>query len=306
MLELLFLGTGAAVPSKEHATSCIALRSGSDIILMDCGEGSQRQLMLSPFSFMRIRAILITHLHGDHVFGLPGLLQTMSLSNREDPVLVVGPPGISRAVDAMMSVTEGETCYDVEIVEVTGGETIDVRGITVAPYATDHGIASVGYVVRDRWRPGRIDAPKARSLGVSDGREMAMLKNGETVRGVRPEDVVGPPVPGESVAYSGDTRPCASELEAVRGVDVLVHEATYMESEAARADEHFHTTALQAGAMARDAGVGHLIITHISNRYDDRAAVLEEARSVFPESHLADEMLLFELTSKELRTASRS
>ena len=206
-MEILFLGTSAAVPSKEHSTSCIAVRSGSDIILLDCGEGSQRQLMLSPFSFMKIRAILITHLHGDHVFGLPGLLQTMSLSNRTDPLLVCGPPGIAGALDAMMSVTEGETQYDVEVREVSGGETLDVNGLTVRVYETDHGIASVGYVIQDRQRPGKLDADLARSMGITSGKDMARLKNGETVGGVRPEDVVGPVIPGRRVAYSGDTRP---------------------------------------------------------------------------------------------------
>ena len=139
-MEILFLGTSAAVPSKQHATSCIAVRSGPDIVLMDCGEGSQRQLMLSPFSFMKVRAILITHLHGDHVFGLPGLIQTMSLSNRTEPLLVCGPRGISAALDAMMSVTEGETQYPVEVVEVSGGETLRAGCFTISPYPTDHGI----------------------------------------------------------------------------------------------------------------------------------------------------------------------
>lgn len=300
-MEVLFLGTSAAVPSKERSTSCIAVRSGSDILLLDCGEGSQRQLMLSPFSFMKIRAVLITHLHGDHVFGLPGLLQTMSLSNRTDPLLVCGPQGLARAVDAMMSVTEGETQYQVEIREVSGGERIELKGMLITPYATDHGIASVGYVVQDRERPGKLDADKARAMGVTSGRDMARLKNGETVDGVRPEDVVSPPRPGYRVAYSGDTRPCASEDEAVRGADIIVHEATYMDPESKQADEHFHTTALQAAHIARRAGAGHLILTHISNRYDDRGAVLEEARSVFPETYMAEDMELFELTNGGLR-----
>ena len=302
-MEILFLGTSAAVPSKEHSTSCIAVRSGSDIILLDCGEGSQRQLMLSPFSFMKIRAVLITHLHGDHVFGLPGLLQTMSLSNRTDPLMVCGPPGVGAALEAMMSVTEGETQYPVEVKEVSGGESLDVNGLTVTVYATDHGIASVGYVVQDRQRPGKLDAAKARSMGVTSGRDMARLKNGETVNGVRPEDVIGPVIPGQRVAYSGDTRPCASEDEAVAGVDVLIHEATYSDSESSNAEEHYHTTALQAATVAKRAGVGHLILTHISNRYDDRAVLLDEARSVFPESYVADDMGLYELTSKGLRQA---
>ncbi len=300
-MEILFLGTGAAVPSKDRSTSCIAVRSGSDIILLDCGEGSQRQLMLSPFSFMKIRAVLITHLHGDHVFGLPGLVQTMALSNRSEPLQVFGPPGTARALEAMMSVTEGEAAYGVEVVEVTGGEELEVRGMRVRPYATDHGIASVGYVIRDRDSPGRLDAQKARSMGITSGRDMARLKSGETVNGVRPEDVVGPVIPGCSIAYSGDTLPCQSENEAVRGVDVIIHEATYMHSEERQALEHHHTTALQAAEVARDAGAGYLILTHISNRYDDRSSVADEARAVFPETYIAEDMRMFRITGSGLQ-----
>lgn len=300
-MEILFLGTSAAVPSKDHSTSCIAVRSGSDIILLDCGEGSQRQLMLSPFSFMKVRAVLITHLHGDHVFGLPGLIQTMSLSNRAEPLLVCGPPGTARALDAMMSVSEGEATYELDVLEVTGGEELEVRGMTVMPYATDHGIASVGYVVQDRQMPGKLDAEKARSMGVSSGRDMARLKAGETVNGVRPEDVIGPERRGYRVAYSGDTRPCGTENEAVRGADVIIHEATYMDSESAQAVDHFHTTAYQAGEIARDSGARYLILTHISNRYDDRSVVEAEARLAFPESYAAEDMAMFTLTSSGLR-----
>ncbi len=299
-MEILFLGTSAAVPSKQHSTSCIAVRSGSDIVLLDCGEGSQRQLMLSPFSFMKIRAVLITHMHGDHVFGLPGLLQTMSLSNRTDPLLVCGPPGIAATLSVMMAVTKRETGYPIEIAEVSGGEQLDVGCFTVSPYATEHGIASVGYVLKDSDRPGRLDVAKTRSLGI-EGREMALLKLGYEVKGVRPEDVVGPVIPGYRVAYSGDTRPCFPENDAIKGVDVLIHESTYMDSESRQADEHFHTTALQAAHIARRAGARHLILTHISNRYDDRSAVLEEAHSVFPDTYMAEDMELFELTSSGIR-----
>ena len=299
-MEILFLGTSAAVPSKDHATSCIAVKSGHDIILLDCGEGSQRQLMLSPFSFMKIRAILITHLHGDHVFGLPGLLQTMSLSNRTEPLLVCGPKGICAALDAMMSVTEGETSYPVEVVEVSGGERLSAGCFTFIPYPTDHGIASVGYVLKDADRPGKIDADKARSLGMT-GRDMALLKSGQEVRGVRPEEVVGPVIPGYRVAYSGDTRPCESEDSAVKGVDVMIHESTYLDSEAENAFAHYHTTARQAAEVALKAGVGHLILTHISNRYDDRSVVADEASGMFADTLVADDMALYELNSKGLR-----
>ena len=294
-MDILFLGTSAAVPSKDRSTSCIAVREGRDIVLLDCGEGSQRQLMASPFSFMKIGAVLISHLHGDHVFGLPGLIQTMGLSGRTEPLAVYGPKGIAGFVSAAMEATEGEAPYELDVVELEGGESFEVRGFSVECFRTDHGMLSLGFVLREPDRPGRLDHAKALELGVRDGPDMARLKSGLPVGNVLPEQVMGPSVPGLSVAYSGDTLPSESTVEAVRGVDVLIHEATYLGSESERAREHMHSTAEQAATIASEAGVSHLILTHMSHRYDDRSMLEAEARSVFPESYAADDMEMFTL-----------
>jgi ribonuclease Z len=301
MLELLFLGTGASVPSRDKATSCIAVRSGSDIILMDCGEGSQRQLMISPFSFMKIRVILITHLHGDHVFGLPGLLQTMSLSGRKDPVRVYGPKGIVECVDAFMRVTEGDTLYPLEVDEVSAGDEIDVGNVRIKVYATEHNIPSVGYTIRENDRPGKLDKEKALALGIEEGPDMSRLKNGMTVNGVRPEQVLGPAVKGASISYTGDTKKCQSVVEGSKDVTVLVHECTYMASETDLADEHAHSTTVQAAEDALDAGAGFLILTHVSNRYDELEAVVDEAKTVFGNTLAATDMDWFEIRPDDLR-----
>ena len=301
-MEILFLGTSAAVPSRDRSTSCIAVREGPDIVLMDCGEGSQRQIMASPYSFMKIRAILITHLHGDHVFGLPGLLQTMGLSNRAEPLTVYGPPGIAAFIDSSMAVTEGETSYPLEVVELTGGESFQVRGFSASCFRTDHGMFSLGFVLRTPDRPGRLDHGKALAMGVRDGPDMARLKAGHPVGDVRPEDVMEPPTPGPSVAYTGDTRPCDGTRESVGGVTVLIHDATYMDSEAVNAEEHWHSTAAQAARIAADSGVGSLILTHMSHRYDDREAVAMEAMTVFENSYAADDFMLFEVTRAGIRS----
>ncbi len=295
MLELLFLGTGASVPSREKATSCIAVRSGSDIVLMDCGEGSQRQIMVSPFSFMRIKTILITHLHGDHVFGLPGLLQTMSLSGRKEPLTVYGPKGIIECVDAFMTATEGETVYPLEVKEVSGGESFTAGNMNVTVYPTEHNITSVGYTVSEKDRPGKLDREKAISLGIKDGPDMSRLKNGETVNGVSPDQVLGPVIKGISVSYTGDTKYCQSVIDGSRGCNVLIHESTYMESEADLAVEHSHSTALQAAKVAKEAGVENLILTHISNRYNETSVVEDEAKSIFNNTVAAKDMDLFEI-----------
>ncbi len=300
MLELLFLGTGASVPSRDKATSCIAVRNGSDIILMDCGEGSQRQIMISPFSFMKIRAILITHLHGDHVFGLPGLLQTMSLTGRKEPVTIYGPPGIRDCIDAFMTVTQGETIYPMEIIEVSGGESFAVRDMTVSVYRTEHNMASVGYRIDEKDRPGKLDREKALSLGVKDGPDMSRLKNGETVNGVRPEQVLGPTIKGSSISYTGDTVKTESVTKGSKGVSVLIHESTYMSSDSELAKEHFHSTALQAAETAKECGASCLILTHVSQRYDDLNDVVAEARTVFENTLAAEDMQLYEVRGENV------
>jgi len=306
MLEVLFLGTGASVPSRNKATSCIAVRSGSDIVLMDCGEGSQRQMMVSPFSFMKIRAILITHLHGDHVFGLPGLLQTMSLSGRKDPVTVYGPPGIRACVDAFMKATEGETVYPLDIVEVSGGESFRVKDLTVSVFRTEHNITSVGFKVSEPDRPGKLDREKALSLGISDGPDMARLKNGESVNGVDPKDVLGPAIKGVSVAYTGDTIPCQSVIDGCMGSTALIHECTYMSEDTNLAAEHAHSTAIQAAEVAEKSGSKCLLLTHVSNRYDDLGTVEAEARTVHPDTIAVKDMQLYEVTSSGVRLSDRT
>ena len=295
MLELLFLGTGASVPSRDKATSCIAVRSGSDIILMDCGEGSQRQIMISPFSFMKISTILITHLHGDHVFGLPGLLQTMSLSGRKYPVTVYGPKGIKECVDAFMKATEGETVYPLEVIEVSGGEDIENGNTIISVYPTEHNIPSVGYVVREKDRPGKLNRQKALELGIKDGPDMARLKNGETVNGVSPEQVVGKPIRGASISYTGDTVKSQTVIDASRDVTVLIHECTYMSSDAELAKEHWHSTALQAAETARECNAMNLLLTHVSNRYDNLSKVEAEARKIMPNSFAVSDMQMFDV-----------
>ena len=305
MLELLFLGTGASVPSRNKATSCIAVRNGSDIILMDCGEGSQRQIMVSPFSFMKIRVILITHLHGDHVFGLPGLLQTMSLSGRKDPITVYGPPGIRDCIDAFMTVTQGETIYPMEVIEVSGGESFAVGEMTVSVYRTEHNIASVGYRIDEKDRPGKMDKDKALSLGIKNGPDLSRLKNGETVNGVKPEQVLGPTIKGSSISYTGDTVKTGSVAEASEGVSVLIHESTYMSSDSELAKEHFHSTALQAAEAAKECGASWLILTHVSQRYRNLDAVVAEAKTIFDNTVAAQDMQLFEIKGENISLRRR-
>ncbi len=301
MFDLLFLGTGASIPSRDSALPCVAVRRGSDIILFDCGEGSQRQLMCSRLSFMKIRGIFITHLHGDHFFGLPGLLQTMGMSGRTDPLVVCGPQGFSDALRMSLSVCEGEIEYPLEIRDVAPGDIVRINDLTVSVFKTEHGILSQGYVLREPDTRGTIDGKRARDLGL-EGKDFRELENGGTVNGIVLGDVSSPAVPGRSVAYTGDTMKCQTIADAVKGVDVLIHEATYAEAEKENAEKHFHCTALAAAETAKEAGVKVLMLVHASNRYKDRGVLLEEAKAVFPETYVPSDFDFFTMTKTGIRS----
>jgi Metal-dependent hydrolases of the beta-lactamase superfamily III len=206
MFDILFLGTGASVPSKERALPCVAVRRGPDIVMFDCGEGSQRQMMISPYSFMKIRAIFVTHMHGDHFYGLPGLLQTMGMMGRRDPLTVCGPAGFSDALKTCLGICEGDLEYELDSLDVSPGDVIPVKDMTVTVFATRHGIASQGYLLREPDVRGKIDAEKAKALGI-DGKDFSVIEDGGEVNGVRLEDICAPTRKGTSVAYTGDTLP---------------------------------------------------------------------------------------------------
>ena len=256
--------------------------------------------MISPFSFMKIKTILITHLHGDHVFGLVGLIQTMDMSGRTEPLNVYGPPGLSDLVGSVRTSTENEGIrFDLKVIEVNGGESFTEGRFSIEVYPTIHTVPSVGYTVKEPDTPGTLDVSKARSLGIK-GKGLGKLKNGIQVGNVRPEDVVGPAVPGMKVSYTGDTAPSDIVCNYSRDADVIIHESTYMSSEEELSAKHLHSTSRQAAEIALRSNARFLILTHVSNRYDDREAVRQEACDVFPESYIADDFDLFRVSAKKL------
>lgn len=272
---------------------------------MDCGEGTQRQLMISPFSFMKIKTILITHLHGDHVFGLVGLIQTMDMSGRTEPLNIYGPPGLAKLVGSVRDSTENDGInYDLNIIEVTGGESFTEGRFKIEAYGTVHTVPSVGYVVTEPDIPGALNVSKAHSLGIN-GRGLGMLKNGQTVGGVKPSDVIGPAIHGMKVSYTGDTAPSDVVCESSKGADVLIHESTYMDSEAELSAKHLHSTARQAADVALKSGVRYLILTHLSNRYDNPDAVRSEACDVFPNTYVANDFDLYRVNHKGIFLESK-
>ena len=281
MFEILFAGTGASIPSRGRSLPCIAVKQGRSLTLFDCGEGSQRQLMVSKFSFMRVDRIFITHMHGDHVLGLPGLLLTMGLSGRRDPVHLFGPVGIEHTINSMLDACEGELEFELITHELQHGDIERFNGFSVSAFRTEHNCSSLGYLYREDDRPGPFDKDKAMGLGLRPGPDFSAIQRGETVRGVTPEMIIGERRKGLSMAYPGDTLICDSVLEAVKGVDVLIHEGTYVDKDSELAVAHFHSTIRSVAEMAKEVGVRQLMIVHISNRYDDGEGPAKEAETYF-------------------------
>jgi ribonuclease Z len=284
-LDLVFLGTSASAPTAARGTAATLIRRGGDRLLVDCGEGTQRQLLRSDVGLVDLEHVFLTHLHADHVLGLPGMLKTFGLRGRDVPITVYGPRG-TRALLGALGVVVGRVAYPLQVVELGPGESVGLEDYRIETFAVAHGTTAVGYALREDERPGRFDVSAAEALGVPSGPLRGALQRGEAVTlpdgpVVRPSDVLGAPRRGRTVVITGDTAPAASVVEAAAGADVLVHEATFLAEERARAKETGHSTAAEAALVAREAEVGLLALTHLSARYPP-SDVADEARRLFP------------------------
>jgi ribonuclease Z len=277
-LSLFFAGTAGSVPTARRGLPAILLRAGGERILLDCGEGTQQQLLRSA-GLPELDAVFITHFHLDHWLGLVGMLKTFDLRAREKPLAIYGPPGL-KALFAMLRPVIGRTGYPLSLVELEPYEEVRFDGYSIGSFPVRHRVEAYGYAFIEDDRPGRFDAETARRLGIAEGPDFGRLQRGEVVDGVRPEQVVGEDRPGRRIVYSGDTSPCQTVEVLADAADVLVHEATFLTDERARARETGHSTAAQAAEIARDAGVRLLALTHLSTRYFPRE-VRDEARAVF-------------------------
>jgi ribonuclease Z len=283
-LDLVFLGTSGSAPTAARAPTALLVRRGGDRLLFDCGEGTQRQLMRSTVGLPDLDQIFITHYHGDHYLGLPGMLKTFQLRQRELPLTVYGPPGLRELFTGLRRVF-GKLAYDLELVEVRAGEALERDGYRILAYPVHHGVSAVGYALDEYARPGRFDEEAADALGIPFGPERGALQRGESItladgRVVTPDEVLGEARPGRRVVLPGDTAPVETVRVLAEGADVLVHEATFAEEERDRAADTLHSTALQAAEVARDAGVRLLALTHLSPRYFGPELV-REAQDVF-------------------------
>lgn len=293
-LRLVFLGTGSGRPTMRRNVSALHVQYDGEGLLFDCGEGTQMQMQRSPVRPRKMAGIFITHFHGDHINGLPGLVGSMALEGHEEELTIVAPRGIDRYFQTLrdLRVFGGEPIYRLQ--EAARGEVFRGRGYTVSACCLRHRIPTFGFKFEEDDRPGRFDLERARELGVPAGPMFGRLQRGEPVelsdgRVVTPSQVLGPTRKGRSFAYICDTRPSAEVVEFVTGVDILIHEATYLHSLAADAAKRGHSTVLEAATVARDAGVGELFLTHISPKHGSNRELLQEARSVFPHVHVAED-----------------
>jgi ribonuclease Z len=284
-LDVVFLGTSGSTPTAQRAPAATLVRRGGERLLVDCAEGTQRQLLRSTVGLPDLEDVLLTHFHADHYLGLPGMLKTFSLRGREVPLTVYGPPGL-RELFVVLRRLMGRLSFEVRLREVAPGERLERDGYAIEPFAVQHGVSAIGYAIAEDERPGRFDDAAADELGVPFGPERGALQRGEPVRladgrVVSPEQLVGERRAGRRIVLAGDSAPSEHVVAAATAADVLVHEATFSTEEADRARETSHSTAADAAAVALAAGVKLLALTHLSSRYFAHD-VAEEARAIFP------------------------
>lgn len=291
---MTFLGTAGSWPTRDRSASAIAFDTDHELVLFDCGEGTQRQFFQSSQSFMRVRRVFLTHFHGDHFLGLPGLIQSMSLNHRTEPLDIYGPPDAKEVVERVLGLGYYTLRFPVSIHPLNPGESVELPGATVRSARAEHPVPALAYRFEEGPKRGRFDGEKARALGIR-GAEFKTLEAGSPVRVgaglVHPADVMGPPRPGRSFVYTGDTAPSDEVRRLAHRAFVLVHEATTAADLEGEANQWGHSSARQAAQLARDAEVELLFLTHFSSRYPDALPLEQEARAVFPSSRAARDLL---------------
>ena len=305
MLRITFLGTGGSTPTPNRNPSAIAVNREGELMLFDCGEGTQRQMMRAKTG-MAVSSIFITHFHADHVLGIPGLLQTMALQGRKEPLEIFGPRHVDKFLYHLLSLGYVSKGFEVKAIELKPGDEVRRQKYRIKAIKTVHNVESIGYVLEEDMRPGRFNRERAIELGIKPGPLFSRLQSGHTItvdgREIRPEQVLGPPRPGRKIVYTGDTRPCESVVEASRGADLLIHDSSMSEEVKQYAIEYMHSTALEAAEVAKEAGVRKLILTHISARYSDLESAKrleEEAKRVFENVEVAKELMTVEVRYRD-------
>lgn len=304
MLHVVFLGTAGSLPTPERNPSAILINREGEMMLFDCGEGTQRQMMRARTGMMRLNYIFLTHLHADHILGVPGLLETMAFQGREEPLTIAGPIHTVDLVEKFSSICYFSRDFEVRAVDLEPGDVIRMDGYQVETVETRHSVPSLGYCLKEDERLGRFNREAAVAMGIPSGPLFGKLQHGQTVeingRIVRPEQVMGPVRPGRKIVYTGDTRPCMSVETASRGADMLIHDGALGSDMANWAKETKHSTAGEAAEVARRAGVRQLVITHVSSRYsEDISPLLKDARSIFEKTLIAEDLMTMEIRLRD-------
>jgi ribonuclease Z len=300
-LEVVFIGTSSATPTRGRNLPAVAIRREGEVVLMDCGEGTQRKFVEYGLGINREMVVLITHLHGDHVNGLLGLLQTMSMSQRARKLILVGPKGLYEWVRASMGMLHIGLSFDLQFVAAKPGVVLKRDAYRIRCARAKHSIEAWSYVFEETPRPGVFDSRRAVTLGVPEGKKWSSLQHGRSVvvggRKVRPGEVLGPKRRGRRVGYSGDTRPSATLARFFHGVDLLIFDSTFAAGDADKAVDRKHSTSAEAAEVAKKARVKRLALTHFSARYRNVSALVKQAREVFPETFAASDGMFVDVPS---------
>jgi ribonuclease Z len=302
-LTVTFLGTSAAVPTTDRGLPAVALKREGEVVLMDCGEGVQRRVLSESVGLGGDMTILITHLHGDHVTGLLGLLQTMSLAQRRKPLNIVGPAKLLRWLEVTSELLHIGLTFPIRFSAARPGVVLRTAGFRVRAARATHSVEAFSYIVEEHRRPGVFYPERAKALSIPEGKLWSRLQKGTVItlhgKKIEPSQVTGPPRPGRKIGYSGDTRPSRKLTRFFSDCDLLIFDSTFRGSDRAKAVERKHSTSLEAAELAREAGARKLVLTHFSARYTSVAGLVREARKVFPNSVAAADGLSFEVDYPE-------
>ncbi len=300
MLNVTFLGTAGSLPTPERNPSAILINREGEMLLFDCGEGTQRQMMRARTGMMRLNYIFLTHLHADHILGIPGLLETMAFQGRKKPLIIAGPAHTLRLVEIFKTVCYFSRDFEVQAIELKPGDVLSMNGYQVEAIETNHTVPSLGYCLKEDLRLGRFNRDAATALGIPPGPLFGKLQHGQSVeidgKLIHPDQVMGPPRLGRKIVYTGDTRPCRTVEVASEGADLLIHDCALADDMAEWAKETKHSTAGEAAQVAKRAKVQQLALTHISSRYsEDTLPLLRDAKSIFDRTVVAEDLMTLEI-----------
>ncbi len=303
-LSIIFLGTGGSWPTVKRNVTSVAVKRGSEVILFDCGEGTQRQFQKSKLSYMQICNVFITHFHGDHFLGLPGLIQTMQLNDREKPLHIYGPKGMKKLSSQLVSLGYFRPSYKVVAREVNDGDVLEFHGYVIRVLKVRHNVPALAYCLEEKERPGKFNKLKALELGIPEGTLFSKLQRGQSIildngQKITSDMILGSPRKGRKIVISGDTKPYEKIIEFSKDADVLIHEATFDSELEDIAVDYGHTTAAQAATIAKKAQVERLFLNHISPRYLNHQVLEDDARKVFKNSFVPKDFQEIEIKLKK-------